>query len=166
MGLRSTILTRLPANVRAELEKRLAEPGVRIAELLRWLHGLGYRISRSALNAYRRNLEGRGEIVTAATERALGPFGKDGITTEALLRLIEQRLLSLLTETARPRGQNELRRLADIISEVTGTIIRHRRWLAEQHDASRNLGTPPPARCRRALADFPPPRGASATSSR
>jgi len=53
MGVRSTIITRLPYDVRTELEKRLIENGFSgCIELTRWLNGLGYRISKGALNRY------------------------------------------------------------------------------------------------------------------
>jgi hypothetical protein len=139
MGQRSTILTRLPRELRKELEKRLVEKSFSgYEDLTLWLNGQGYRISRGALNRYGIQFERRLEAVAAATaqarEFAEAAADDEGMTTEALVRLVQQRLFSVLIETERPLGQIDLARLARTISELSHTTITHRRWLAEGQD--------------------------------
>jgi hypothetical protein len=71
MGVRSTILTKLPLGVRKELEQRLVDYGFsRYLELTHWLNGRGYRISKGALNRYGIQFERRYLVQQAAREQA------------------------------------------------------------------------------------------------
>ncbi len=139
MGVRSTIITRLPYTVRTELEKRLVENGFSgYIELTRWLNDLGYRISKGALNRYGLQFEQRYNVEAAAArqarELAETARGDDGTATSALVRLLEERLFNLLIETEKPFDQIDLGRLVRIIEQLSRTSIAHRRWLAERQN--------------------------------
>lgn len=139
MGIRSTILTRVPSAVRKELEKRLVEKGFGgYEELSSWLNGLGFTISLSAVGRYARGFERRVSAVIAATEQARvvteAAPDNDGTTTEALIRLVQERLFSVLIETEKPLQQLDLARLARTVGDLSRTTITHRRWLAESQE--------------------------------
>ncbi len=139
MGVRSTIITRLPYDVRTELEKRLIENGFSgYIELTRWLNGLGYRISKGALNRYGLKFEEEHKVQAAAARQAreLAETARadDGTATEALVRLLEERLFNLLIETEKPFDQIDLARLARIVDNLGRTTSSHRRWVAGRQD--------------------------------
>jgi hypothetical protein len=140
MGQRSTILTRLPKPLRTELEKRLVENGFSgYIELARWLTGLGYPISKGALNRYGIQFERRYSERIAAAESAHAlaeaASGDEVIATEALVRLVQERLFSVLLETeGKPAREIDLARLAGVISNLSRTTINHRRWIAESRE--------------------------------
>jgi hypothetical protein len=139
MGIRSTILTTLPLEVRKELEKRLVEKGFSgYIELTQWLNGLGYRISKGALNRYGIQFEQRHTVRAAAQaqarELAEAAAGDEVIATEALVRLVQERLFSILIESEKPADAIDLARLANIINNLSRTTITHRRWIAESQE--------------------------------
>ncbi len=139
MGQRSTILTQLPLSLRQELEKRLVEKGFSgYLELTRWLSGLGYRISKGALNRYGIQFEQRYTARAAAKDQAHelaeAASGDEVIATEALVRLVQERLFSVLIETEKPVTQIDLARIASIIGNLSRTTITHRRWIAESRE--------------------------------
>ncbi len=148
MGVRSTIITRLPYDVRTELEKRLIENGFSgYIELTRWLNDLGYRISKGALNRYGLKYEEQYKVEAAAArqarELAETARGDDGTATEALVGLLEERLFSLLIETEKPFDQVDLGRLVKMVDSLGRTTMSHRTWvegrtdrLARQHQAA------------------------------
>ncbi|MGH7840115.1 MAG: phage protein Gp27 family protein [Candidatus Binataceae bacterium] len=132
-------MTKLPRALRDELEKRLVDNSFTgYDELTKWLNGLGYRISRGALNRYGRQFEGKLEVVTRATAQArvlTEPVaGDDATATDRLVRLVQQRLFSVLIETERPIPEIDLARLARTIGDLSRTTISQRRWLAEAQD--------------------------------
>ena len=51
--------------------------------------------------------------------------------TEALVRLVQQRVFSVLVETAGPLKEIDLGRLAKTIGDLSHTTITHGRWQAE-----------------------------------
>ena len=135
MGVRSTILTRLPYALRTELEQRLVANGFSgYLELTRWLNGLGYRISKGALNRYGLAFEQRYNLEAAAArqarELAATARGDDGTATEALVGLLEERLFSVLIETEKPFDQIDLARLTRMIDQLGRTTLPHRRWVS------------------------------------
>ncbi len=136
MGVRSTILTKLPLGVRKELEQRLVDYGFsRYLELTHWLNGLGYRVSKGALNRYGIQFERRYLVQQAASEQAHelaeAASGDDAMATEALVRLVQERLFSILLETEKPAAAIDLARLTSIINNLSRTTINYRRWRAE-----------------------------------
>jgi hypothetical protein len=56
------------------------------------------------------------------------------IATEALVRLVQERLFSVLIETEKPVNEIDLARIAGIIGNLTRTTITHRRWIAESQE--------------------------------
>jgi hypothetical protein len=94
--------------------------------------------SRGALNRYGRQFGRRLEAVSAATDHARAlteaTSGDEGMATEALIRIVQQRLFSVLIETEGPLRHVDLARLARTIGNLSRTTITHRRWLAECQD--------------------------------
>lgn len=57
MGMKSSIKTVLPTEVILELKTRLRSDKFTQMEITEWLNGLGYCISKSAVNRYSTNLQ-------------------------------------------------------------------------------------------------------------
>jgi len=139
MGVRSTVITQLPRATRLELEKRLVENGFTDYDgLTNWLNEMGFRISRGALNRYGRKFGRQVELRAAATDQAdalaAAAAGDDGSVTEALVGLVQKRLLSFLVETEGPIKHSDLARLARTIGDLSRTGISHQRWMSEAQD--------------------------------
>jgi hypothetical protein len=56
------------------------------------------------------------------------------IATEALVRLVQERLVSILIESEKPADVIDLARLASVINNLSRTTITHRRWIAESQE--------------------------------
>ena len=97
-------VSQLPAEIREELESRLIGSGFGgYTSLSEWLAGQGYEISRSAVHRHGQRLERQISKVKAATEMAVA-LVKDtpddqGATSEAALRIVQQKMFELLLET-------------------------------------------------------------------
>ncbi|HLW70344.1 MAG TPA: phage protein Gp27 family protein [Candidatus Binataceae bacterium] len=139
MGVRSTVITQLPRATRLELEQRLVDNGFTDYDgLTRWLNELGFRLSRGAVNRYGRKFARQMELRAAATDHAdtlaAAAAGDDGAVTEALVSLVQRRLLTMLIDTDEPIKHSDLARLARTIGDLSRTTIAHQRWLAEAQD--------------------------------
>jgi len=140
-GSLSSVLTRLPVGVRKELEQRLKDHSYEdLAELVEWLAGQGYRISRVALWRYRKRRDQQMEVLAVASEQAriIAEYtdGDEGRMTEALARLVQQRLFEMLVEFSGPLATPDLARIAKTINDLGRATISQRRWT---DDARRRL---------------------------
>ncbi len=93
--------TQLPADLRAELDRRLIEGAFSGYEALAdWLAGNGHAIGKSALNRYGRDLERRVERIRFATEQAEALVAaapdETGALADASLRMAQEQIYSLL----------------------------------------------------------------------
>ena len=157
MAQRSSIFTRLPLKLRIQLDRRLIAGGFGgYAELTKWLHRQGYRISKSALNRYGVELEHRErELALARAGEQAAVFAglaqeEDGVpTTRRLLRLVQTQIMMML---ANHEGKLEV----DDLTRVARTVIDLAR-VALQHSTSPDQ---PP------LPSTPPRAGAEADSDR
>ncbi|HLW69760.1 MAG TPA: phage protein Gp27 family protein [Candidatus Binataceae bacterium] len=136
LGSRSSVLVRLPLALRRELEQRLADESYwSLSELSAWLATKGYQISRTALGRYRRRYRKQLDALMSASEQARViaecAEGDEGRMTEALSRLVQQRLFDVLVECARPLETPDLARIARTINDLGRATISQRRWLTE-----------------------------------
>lgn len=127
----------LPAELRKELDRRLAEksfPGY--AELSKWLGAQGYSISAKGLAAYGKRFDLRLAQVRLATEQARAivesaPDDSNQIN-EALQRLIQQRLFEILVAVeARDLKHLNLSALARTVADLGRAWVTQKKWLEE-----------------------------------
>jgi hypothetical protein len=130
-------LTQLPAEVRKELDRRLLANGFSgYAELSKWLAAQGCSITPQGLSSYGRRFEQRLQQIKLATEQAraiveAAPDDSNKVN-EALQRLIQQRLLEILTAVeARQIKDVNLGALARIVGELGRAWVTQKKWLEE-----------------------------------
>jgi len=94
MGRRSSVLSRLPVEVRTEVDRMLIQGSYADTEIVEWLQAKGYVISKSALGRYAKNLRD-----------ALGPAARHPVLAEnegvAWMLLSEIRQLRKTVEALR-----------------------------------------------------------------
>jgi hypothetical protein len=139
MPVISTILTKLPVKIRAQLEKRLTEKTFHSYEdLSQWLSGLGYEISKHTIHRYARRFKPQAAAITFATAQARAVAkaspGEEGMMIEALKRLLHQKLFTTLFENSEGLDQADLMRLAKTIGELSRATIDEQRAQAEAQD--------------------------------
>ena len=103
MPARSAV-RRLPEATRKALDRRLIEGGFAgYAALAEWLHDEGWEISRAAIHRYGQELEGKIEMLRAATQQAealVEASGDEGgAMSDATLRLITERVFTVLLQS-------------------------------------------------------------------
>lgn len=96
-------IARWPAELRAELDRRLVSGGFRdYRGLSRWLEGRGYEISPTALNHYAHRFEQRLDAVRLATAQARAIVetagGDDDRINRALARLVQTAMFEAVVE--------------------------------------------------------------------
>jgi hypothetical protein len=130
-------LSRLPAKLRAELDRRLLEGNFsNHAALARWLADQGYAIGEQAVSRYGSRLERNLDAVRVATAQAravVAAAGDDDLKmNEALLRLVQQHLFNVLValDPADPRGAN-LAAIARSVAEMGRASIVQRKLVEE-----------------------------------
>ncbi len=101
-GTGSYKLRRLPAKVRAELDRRLVEGNfTNYRGLAKWLGENGCEISFEAVHKYGQKLEQRLELLRVATAQAQAiaeTVPDEERINEAMMRLVQQNLFALLVE--------------------------------------------------------------------
>jgi Protein of unknown function (DUF3486) len=114
MGIRSKV-ARLPAAVRAELDRRIVEGAFSgYQALAEWLQAQGYRIADDSVQRYGARLRHQLEAINLAREhvKALAAAGKragesaDSLTAISV-HLIQQQVLSILLQTAQPESSDQ-----------------------------------------------------------
>lgn len=103
LTVRRSRVDALPAELRAELDRRLVESGFRgYRELTEWLAREGHTLSRTSVYCHGRKLAKRIDQVQAATEKAkllLASLpGDSGAIAEAAIRMAQQRIFDLLVD--------------------------------------------------------------------
>jgi Protein of unknown function (DUF3486) len=135
MGQRSKVLTALPKELREQLDQRLVKgsfTGYR--ELEAWLATQGFRISRGSLQRYGSAFERRVKTISIATQqaRALAEASPDreGSMTDALVRLVQEKIFGVLVE-AEDIEDGQLTRIARAIADLGRATISQKRWAEE-----------------------------------
>jgi Protein of unknown function (DUF3486) len=132
---RSKVVTALPKELRDQLDQRLVKgsfTGYR--ELETWLGTQGFRISRGSLQRYGSAFERRIKTIGIATQqaRALAEASPDreGSMTDALARLVQEKLFGVLVETEEIED-GQLTRIARAIADLGRATISQKRWAEE-----------------------------------
>lgn len=135
MGQRSKVITALPKELRDELDQKLV--GGSFSDyrgLEAWLATQGFRISRGSLLRYGSAFERRIKTISLATQqaRALAEASPDreGSMTDALARLVQEKLFSVLVE-AEDLEDGQLTRFARAIADLGRATISQKRWQEE-----------------------------------
>lgn len=135
MGQRSKVITALPAELRKHLDQKLVEGFFSDYKGLEgWLRTQGFRISASALHRYGSAFERRIKTIGIATQqaRALAEAAPDreGSMTDALARLVQEKIFAVLVE-AEDIEDGQLTRIARAIADPGRATISQKRWAEE-----------------------------------
>ncbi|HVA40134.1 MAG TPA: phage protein Gp27 family protein, partial [Candidatus Binataceae bacterium] len=133
-------LKTLPPALREELDRRLIEGNFSsYRELTKWLAQQGFHISDSSIHRYGSRLEQRLEAIRIATDQArlvveTSP-DEDSRITEALLRLVQQHLFSVLVELSDSGlKQANLASIARSVAEMARASVLHRKFVQENRE--------------------------------
>jgi hypothetical protein len=138
MGRRSKVVTVLPEEMRAQLDERLVKGSFADYQgLSDWLAEHGYQISRGSLQRYGSAFERRMKTISIATKQAhaLAEASPDreGSMTDALVRLVQERIFSVLVE-AEDIEDGQLTRVARAIADLARATVSQKRWAEEMRD--------------------------------
>jgi hypothetical protein len=122
----------LPKELREQLDKTLIEKAFAgYQSLSDWLAERGFKISRSSLQRYGSQFDRRLEAVTIATQqaRALAEAEPDreGAMTDALARLVQEKMFAVLVE-AEEMDNTQLTRLARAIANLGRATVTQKKW--------------------------------------
>jgi len=129
-------LRRLPAKLRAELDRRLVEGNFTdYRGLAKWLGANGCEISFEAVHKYGQKLEQRLELLRVATAQAqaiVETAPDEDRINEAMMRLVQQNLFALLVEL-QPRELTEasIGALARSVTNLGRVVEMQRQFAAE-----------------------------------
>lgn len=142
MGQRSKILD-LPADTRAELDAKLITGGFRGYEQLEaWLDGKGYEVGKSSIHRYGSKLEQRVAELKRSTDqaKALVAASPDeaGDMSEALMRLLQEKLFTLLMEMDVDPENANLGAIAKAMAPLARASIALKKYSAEVAEKARN----------------------------
>jgi hypothetical protein len=132
MGIKSKVLTVLPAPIREELNRKLiAGEFSDYRGLESWLSMEGYQISRGSLQRYGSQFEKRLAGVARATQqvKALAEVSPDrqGAMSDALIQLVQTRLFDVLVESENIEDA-PLARFARAIADLGRATISQKKW--------------------------------------
>ncbi len=136
MGQRSKV-SALPAAVKAWLDKALVEGNFSGYEALEAeLKGRGFDIGKSSLHRYGSEFEKRLGAIRMASEQARVIVGAspddEGAVSEALMRLVQEKLFSLLVES--DNEDINLPKIARAVADLGRTTISQKKWQADVRD--------------------------------
>ncbi len=132
MGLRSKVVTILPKDLRAELNKRLIDNSFSdYRGLEEWLRAKGYQISRGSLQRYGSDFEDRLAAISRATQQAKSIVeaspDRQGSMNSALMSLIQTRLIDVLGGSA-AIDDVTLARFAQAVAHLGKATVQQKRW--------------------------------------
>jgi hypothetical protein len=135
MGRRAKV-TMLPQPVRDELNRRLIENAFGgYEDLARWLGEQGYLIKRSSLQRYGHQFERKLEAISLASQQARAVVAaspdREGAMGDALVRLVQQEIFSLLVECKGAIEKQDLAKIARAVADLGRTTVRQREWREE-----------------------------------
>lgn len=135
MPKRSKVID-LPVDVREELERRLmANAFSDYAGLSAWLLEQGYALSRSSVHRFGQSFEDRVGALRLATEQARvlceSSPDDDGVMGEALMRLAQEKMFSLLVEMQVDPETVDITRLVKSISELSRSQVGLKQYQAK-----------------------------------
>lgn len=136
MGRRSSV-DLLPAEVKAWLDNALVEGNFSGYEALAAeLRGRGIEISRSAVQRYGSGFEKRLKTLRMASEQAKAIVAaapdEEGAVSEALMRLVQEKLFQVLLEfEVDPDKPLNLASAAKAVADLSRATVGQKKWLAE-----------------------------------
>lgn len=129
----------LPDEILAELNERLVKGRFSgYVQLAEWLTGKGFEISKTALGRYGKNFEDKLDALRVATQQARAVVEStpddDGAMNEALMRLIQEKLFSILRDmNVNPKKIN-VASLVRSVAEFTRANVAHRKYRSAVRD--------------------------------
>lgn len=141
MGTRSKILD-LPMETRAELDAKLLTGGFRGYEQLEsWLNQLGFEVGKSSIHRYGSKLEERIGELKRSTEQAKALIASSpddaGDMSEALMRLMQEKLFTLLMEMEVNPEKADLGKIAKAMAPLARASIAQKKYSSEVRDKAR-----------------------------
>lgn len=141
MGQRSKILD-LPEATRADLDAKLISRGFRgYEELEAWLEAQGYEIGKSSIHRYGSKLEQRVAELKRSTDqaKALVAASPDeaGDMSEALMRLLQEKLFTLLMEMDVDPENASLGAIAKAMAPLARASIALKKYSSEVAEKAR-----------------------------
>lgn len=141
MGQRSKVVT-LPDDVRAELERRLVASSFSgYDQLTEWLAEQGFEIHRSSVYRYGASFEKRLKAMQAATQQARAIVeatpDDEGTMSEALMRLTQERLFSILVDLEVDTDSIDLAKLARAVADLSRSTVTLRRYQAQVRERAK-----------------------------
>lgn len=135
MGKKSTVET-LPKEVKEWLDRSLVESNFSGYKLLAGeMKARGYEISKSAIHRYGQDFEERLKTLKMVTEQARAVVqaapDEDGAVNDALVRLTQEKLFSVLMEIEVDPENVDLAKLARAVAELGKASVLQKRWLSE-----------------------------------
>jgi Protein of unknown function (DUF3486). len=135
MPARSKVL-QLPEQVRSELDSRLVQGSFAGYEAMSaWLAVQGFEISKSSLHRYGAQFEERVSALKFATDQARAIVAEspddEGAMSEALMRLVQERLFSVLLEIDVDPSKANLNSLARSIAELGRASVTQKKYAQE-----------------------------------
>lgn len=134
--MRRNQVTQLPKTVKAWLDRALAENGFSQYEALaKALGKKGYSISKSSLHRYGQKFQRRVEEIKTATEMAkviveTNP-DSDNSQNEALIRLTQEKLMSMLVELDAESDAGKLVKVTRAIADLARASVNQKRFREE-----------------------------------
>lgn len=144
MPRRSSLL-QIPTELRERLNARLVQQGFSDYDgLLDWLHdeletaGLELRISRTALWRHGQKFEEKLEALRMATEQAKaisdGAEDDEGAMTDALVRLVQEKVFGILLELEVDPKRVNLGSLGKMVAQLSRASIAQKKYMREVRD--------------------------------
>lgn len=140
----------LPSDVKAWLDQALVKNNFSQYELLSAELGKrGYEIGKSGLHRYGQQFEERLKTLRLVTEQARAVVqaapDEDGAVNDALVRLTQEKMFSILMEMNVDPDAVDLPKLARAVAELGKASVAQKRWQAEARkqalaDAAKEAG--------------------------
>ncbi len=135
---RSKVVTALPVELREQLDQKLITGSFSdYRGLEAWLGEQGFRISRGSLQRYGSAFERRMKTISIATKQAhaLAEAAPDreGAMTDALVRLVQEKIFGVLVE-AEGIEDGQLTRIARAIADLGRATISQKKWAEEMRE--------------------------------
>jgi len=130
------MVTQLPDDLRAELDRRLISSGFSgYVALSEWLQEQGYTISKSALHRYGQQFEARMAALQVATAQAKAiaeaVADDEGAMGEALTRLAQQKAFEVLLQMEETPEGISLPALGRMIADLNRAGVAVKKYMAE-----------------------------------
>lgn len=141
MPARSKVL-QLPDQVRQALEQRLIASGFADYQALaEWLADQGYEISKSSLHRFGQTFEERCGALRLATQQAKAIVEStpddEGAMSEALMRLMQERLFTVLLEMEVDPAKVNIGAVAKALAPIARASIALKKYSSEVRERAR-----------------------------